>query len=245
VKVFSKRISIVALALVLISICLLQQSTPAKADDYGCLTTLPLKYSLSSYYAASWVKTLDVYVVPQDGVSLQNLDVSISTFSGQELGSVVVKGSFSKGQEIKIKLKYPMQEGKFSLYFKGSPNANPDCGPKHLAAIIKMTGCGDKLPVKIIDTTEGYASSYGNYYSFGLESVNGQLLKNLKVSMASFGGQELGKSSIPVLFGTLKVNLPISSRIYSEKYSITVSGYPPQRPVACGTVSVEKTVRFR
>jgi hypothetical protein len=234
------------LALVaLIAAVALLGSTPSSRAQ-SCITTLPLSWSLSSHYAASWTRSLDLFV-HSNGPRITGLSVSLSTFDGHVLGSGSLKYALTGGAVIHMKLLYPLQPGTFSLYFYGFPNADPSCGPKHRGDTVRFSGCTGELPVRILNATEGSASDYGNYYSFDVAPTGGELLRGLAASLSTFRGRLVGTTTIPVLFGQLHVSIPLRTGIapLPTKYTLDVSGYTGGRPASCGPLQQRKTLEFQ
>jgi hypothetical protein len=241
--VSARRLKI-ALAAVIAGVAILGSSAGSQAQG-GCITKLPLSWSVSSHYAAAWNRTLRISVRTH-GATISRLSVSLSTFGGVQLGSGSLKFALTGTASITIKLRYPMQAGKFTLYFYGFPNANPSCGPKHLGTVLHLTGCTGTLPVHFVSAPEGNAADYGSYYSFDVEPIGGRLLRGLAASLSTFDGTLVGKTKIPVLFGQLHVSIPLRAAIapLPTKYTLDVSGFTPGRPRSCGAVQAPRTLSF-
>jgi hypothetical protein len=227
----------------LIAACVLLVPGPRSAQA-GCITTLPLKWSLSSHYAEVFSKSMTVNITT-DGPKITGLTVTLSTFDGVVLGQGSLSYALTGSASVTMKLKYAMQPGKYTLYFYGYPNADPSCGPKHNDDVLNLNGCaGGGLPVKFLKPTQGSADAYGGYYSFYLESVGGVLLHNLSATLRSAGGGVTGQQKIPLLFGRLYVSIPLRYALQPQQYTLAVSGYGPGRPRACGVARKQLTLTF-
>ena len=215
------------------------------AAQAGCITTLPISWSLSSHYAAAWTRRL-VVNVHTNGPRITGLAVTLSTFHGDVLGKATLRSALTSNATIRIRLRYPMQSGPFSLYFYGYPNADPSCGPKHDAAVVHFLSCSAPLPVKVLNLTQGPAASYRGTYAFDVRSSTGAILHGLSASLSSFEGVVVGTARIPVLFGEYHVKIPLRQSLHPkpERYTVDVSGFPPGRPRSCGPGQSTHTVTF-
>jgi hypothetical protein len=213
-----------------------------RARAQGCITTLPVSWYLKSPYAAAFRRTLVLHV-KTDGPRITALHADLSTFAGYVLGKGRLSGALTSAATIRMRLYYPMQAGRFTLYFWGYPNADPSCGPKHNSAVMKLESCAaGGLPVKL--DAGGPASAGATSYGFDAESVGGVVLKHLSVQLRGPGGAVVGAAEIPVLFGRLLVSIPLRGALApAQAYTLSVSGYGPGRPAACGAASVSRTVR--
>jgi hypothetical protein len=211
----------------------------------GCITRLPVNWSVRSNYAASWQKQIAIDISTK-GPEIRNLTATLSTFSGDVLGSAALSKPLTGSARVKITLKFPMQPGKYTLYFVGEPNANPSCGPKHSSAILHLVGCSQRLPVKIANTTEGQAGDYHGYYSFDVRDPKGIVMKHLSATMSTFEGKIVGQAQIPVLFGEVHVSIRLTRalRPLPERYTVDIGGFPPGRPRSCGAAHADRTLQF-
>lgn len=236
-----KRVAIVAVLGALLAVGWLSYTPPAKA---GCITTLPMSWSLRSYYANSWTRTMQVDV-KTNGPAIRSLSVSVSTFHGDQLGRGSLHRTLTSSGTVRVKLKYAMQPGRYTLYFYGFPNSDPSCGPKHMSSVLRLVSCGSQLPVKFRNTPQGYAADYQGWYSFGVQPQNGTLMKKLNASLSTFSGTLIGKKKIPILFGDLTVSIPLNQAIQPGQYTLSVGGFPPGRPLSCGPAHATKTLTFK
>jgi hypothetical protein len=212
------------------------------ARAQGCVTTLPVSWYLKSPYAAAFRRTLVLHV-KTDGPRITGLHASLSTFAGYVLGKGRLSAALTSAATIRVRLYYPMQAGRFTLYFWGYPNADPSCGPKHSSAVMKLESCAaGGLPVNL--NAAGSASAGATSYGFDVESVGGVVLKHLSAQLRAPGGGVVGSAEIPVLFGRLFVSLPLRAALLAaQAYTLWVTGYGPGRPAACGSASVSRAVR--
>jgi hypothetical protein len=211
----------------------------------GCITRLPVNWSVRSDYAASWRKQIAIDISTK-GPEIRNLTATLSTFGGDVLGTAALSKPLTGSARIKLALKFPMQPGKYTLYFLGEPNANPSCGPKHSSAVLRLVGCGQRLPVKIANTTEGRAGDYHGYYSFDVRDPQGIEMKQLSATMSTFEGRIVGQARIAVLFGSVHVSIRLTRALQPvpERYTVDIGGFPPGRPHSCGAAHADRTVQF-
>jgi hypothetical protein len=236
-----RRVAIAAIVGALFALGWLSYAPSAKA---GCINTLPMSWSLRSYYAASWTRTMRIDV-RTNGPAIRSLSVSVSTFHGDQLGKGSLRRTLTSVGSIILKLKYPMQPGRYTLYFYGFPNSDPSCGPKHMSSVLRLSSCGSQLPVNFLNTPQGYAAAYGGWYSFEVRPQNGMLLKNLNSTLSTFSGMPIGSKRIPVLFGDLTISIPLHQAIQPGGYTLNVAGFPPGRPLSCGPAHATKTLTFK
>ncbi len=236
-----KRVAIVAVLGALLAIGWLSYTPSAKA---GCITTLPVSWSLRSYYAASWTRTMRIDV-KTNGAAIRGLSVSVSTFHGDLLGKGSLRRTLTSTGSIRLRLKYPMQPGRYTLFFYGFPNSDPSCGPKHMSAVLRLSSCASQLPITFLNTPQGYAADYQGWYSFEVQPQNGMLMKNLTATLSTFSGNSIGQKKIAVLFGDLTVSIPLNRAILPGPYTLDIGGFPPGRPIACGPAHATKTLTFK
>jgi hypothetical protein len=234
----------VAVFAVLGALLVLGWLSSAPSAQAGCVTRLPMTWSLPSYYAASWTRTMRIDV-KTNGPAIRSLSVSVSTFGGNILGKGSMRRTLTSSGSITVKLTYPMQPGRYTLYFYGFPNADPSCGPKHMSSVLRLSSCGSQLPVNFLNTPQGFAADYQGWYSFDVQPQNGSLMKNLSASLSTFSGHSIGKKKIAVLFGDLTVSIPLNQAIQPGNYSLDVAGFPPGRPLSCGPAHATKTLTFK
>lgn len=244
-KPLNRLLCVIAATAIGVLFALGGSSAPRAAAADGCITALPLSWSVSSHYAAAWTKRLQVSV-HTNGPEIYNLNVTLSTFGGDILGKAALSRPLTSNGRLSIKLRFPMQPGAYTLYFMGEPNPDPSCGPKHDSSTIRLSGCQTPLPIKIVKPPQGYADSYQGRYSFYVSDPTGVLLEGLSASLSTFEGQVAGTVKIPVLFGKLHVSIPLRRALEPapERYTVDISGYPPGRPRSCGAGQASRTVTF-
>lgn len=226
-----------AVALTLAALAL---AHPAGAQA-GCTTRLPISYSLESRFALSYRRVVPI-TVTSGARQIRNLRVKLYTFNGDLLGSVS-RASLSGSAVLRLRLRFALQPGAYTIYAEGEPNASSACGPKHSSSVIRFSSCITSLPVSFPDPPGGYAEDYEGYLSFTLAS-RGALMRSLKVSVSNFAGELFGASSVRALFGSLTVNVPLRRALTPGGYTIYVEGWISAQPRSCGPKSAEQVLTF-
>jgi hypothetical protein len=144
---------------------------------------------------------------------------------------------------VRLKLRFALQPGSYTLYAEGEPNSSPSCGPKHSSTVIRFLACITSLPVSFSHPPGGFAEDYEGFLSFALVS-KGPLIRHLTVSVSSFAGELFGSTGLSALFGTVTVNVPLKKTLVPGNYTITVQGLISAQPRSCGPKTAEQVLKF-
>lgn len=215
--------------------------TPA-ASSTGCITALPVVVTVPSRFTASYRRVLPVRVTTR-GPSIRRLRVSLYTFSGDLLGRGIRRKTLSGSGVVRVRLRFRLQPGEYTLYSEGEPNRDPSCGPKHDSRVVRFRGCTTELPVSIPAPPGGMAADYGAFLSFELAS-RGPLIRSLEVTVSGFDGTFFGGARRSALFGTVTVHVPLRQELVPGGYTVTVLGVVSSEPDSCGLSSTEETLAF-
>jgi hypothetical protein len=213
----------------------------AEASRTGCITRLPVTVTVPSHFAIAYKRVVPVTMTSR-GPLIRHLRVLLYTFSGDLLGSAT-RRSLSGSAVVRLRLRYRLQPGEFTLYSEGEPNADPSCGPKHDSRVLRFRDCITRLPVTFPEPPSGIAADYGGYLSFPLSS-RGPLIRRLEVTVYSFSGRFFGAARLPVLFGTENVNVPLRRTLTAGDYAIVARGWIAAQPRSCGPKHAEQTLTF-
>lgn len=213
----------------------------AQASRSGCITRLPVTVSVPSHFAAAYKRVVRVTVTSR-GPFIRHLRVVLYTFSGDQLG-IATKSSLSGSAVLRLRLRYRLQPGEFTLYAEGEPNADPSCGPKHDSRVLRFRDCITRLPVTFPEPPGGTAADYGRFLSFALSS-RGPLIRHLRVRIYSFDGRFFGATRLPVLFGSKTVDMPLRRALTAGDYTISVWGSIVAQPRSCGPKNAQQTLTF-
>ncbi len=227
-----------SLAVVLAGVALL--ATPGAAQA-ACITRLPVSYTLKSRFAQAYGRVIAIAVssrVP----AIRNLRLTLYTFAGDLLGRGYRRVLSGNGA-VRVKLRFGLQPGAYTLYAQGEPNADPSCGAKHASSVIRFVGCTTSLPVRFPMPPGGPAADYGGYLSFAIAS-RGPLMRALNVSVSSFAGEAFGTTSVAELFGSVTVNVPLAQALRPGDYTIKVEGWIASQPRSCGPKHAEQALSF-
>jgi hypothetical protein len=219
--------------------CLAATSGTARA---GCITRLPVSATFASKFAASYSHSVPVRISTR-GPRIRSFTVAIYTFKGELLGRGRAKHTIRSATTVKIKLRYPLQAGKFTLVMYGEPNASPSCGPKHKFQVVHFRGCMTTLPVTFPSEPTGLATDYGSQVTVNVASA-GWILSDVEVSLTSFSGFTLGTRHLAVLYGQESPTFDLSSGLQPGGYTLTATGLVKAQPPSCGPKSAKTVLKF-
>ncbi len=215
-------------------------STSAVASA-ACITHLPVIVTVPSRFTVHYKRVLPVKLTSR-GPRIRHLRVSLYTFGGDLLGRGT-RRSLSGSGVVRLRLRFRLQPGEYTIYAEGEPNADPSCGPKNRSRTVRFRGCITRLPVTFPEPPEGIAADYGNYLSFDLSS-RGPLIRRLRIFVSSFEGRLFGATRKSVLFGTVTIDVPLRKRLVPGSYTITVRGSIASQPSSCGPKRAQQTLTF-
>jgi hypothetical protein len=223
-----------------LSIALGALAPPASAAPTRCTTSLPVTYSLPSSFVQSFTRSLPL-TVRTAGPPVRRLYVAVYTFSGDLIGDGSLSRVLTGSATVRLRLRFALQPGAYTLYMQGYPNASASCGPKHLSKVLTLRGCATTLPVSFPDPPADAAASYTTVLPVQL-SATGGLLRELRVTLSSFSGQVYGTTTFDPLLGTATVDIPLSQPLIAGPYTVYVSGTISGQPPSCGVASAKQAI---
>jgi hypothetical protein len=215
-------------------------ATPASAGA-RCITRLPLRASLPNPYASSYRDVLPVRVQTK-GPTIRFLRVELYTFAGEKLGEGRRAGPLRSSAKLRLRLRFPMQVGSFTLVATGEPNRDRSCGPKQLFKVLRFRDCPSVLPVSFPSPPGGVAADYQDYLSVKV-TTKGGLMHDLLGSVATPGGETIGDGQLSVLFATAPLDMRLTRRLAPGEYRVTVQGRLDQAP-GCPAAQARLALRF-
>lgn len=221
---------------------------PATAEA-GC-GQLKVKPEVVSRYpkvfANQYEKKLKVRV-QRGGGNVTDWRVQLYTFGGFLLGQSKIDDNMSSTDTAKMKLKLPLQPGKYTLVTKGQVGG---CGELELDQVVNFRDCLSKLPIEFIDRPGGTAADYGRYLSVKIapKPVWAPLV-DIFGTLSNFDGDVYGKAELPrggrKLIGQQFLNFKLKSGgLDRGGYSVYVTGKARQ-PRSCGNLAKSTTLKFR
>lgn len=213
----------------------------ALAARAACLTRLPIVVTVPSRFTIHYKRMLPVRVtsrVPR----IRHLRISLYTFSGDLLGRGT-RPSLSGSGVVRLRLRYRLEPGEYTIYSEGEPNRDRSCGPKSRSRVVRFRGCITTLPVSFPNPPGGTAADYGRFLSFQVSS-RGPLLRRLRIFVSDAEGGLIGSARRKVLFGTVTVDVPLRRALLPGLYTITVRGLVDSQPRSCGSKHAQQDLAF-
>jgi hypothetical protein len=215
-------------------------STPANAGA-SCITRLPVRASLPNPYASSYRDVLPVRIETK-GPTIRFLRVELYSFAGEKLGEGRRGGPLRASAKVRVRLRFPMQVGSFTLVVTGEPNRDRSCGPKQLFKVLRFRDCPSVLPVSFPSPPGGAAADYQDYLSVKV-TTSGGLLRDLLGTVATVAGETIGDGRLSVLFGTATLDMRLTRRLVRGDYRVTVQGHL-DKANACPPAQNRLALRF-
>ena len=220
------------------------EASPAPARTAFCSGGLPASGKIVTEYekpyAIAYRKSVKVYV-ESDGPAMSDVHAELYTFDGVKLGESKDFGDFSVGATKRVKLRFPMQAGKFTLVIKGV--AEGCSNERERSQVVRFHDCGSELPLKFPRRPGGQAADYAGYVSVPVRT-DGVTIDDLRGTLSNFDGQFFGRSRLKVLFGTATMDNKLVRGLDAGRYSFTVDAFPDQ-PRKCGRKKTSVSLRFR
>jgi hypothetical protein len=221
---------------------------PATAEA-GC-GKLRVKSEVVSRYpkvfANQYEKKLKVRV-QRGGTPVRDWRVQLYTFGGFLLGQSKTDKRMSGTDTASMKLKLPLQPGKYTLVTKGKVGG---CGELELNEVVNFRDCLNKLPIEFVDKPSGSASDYGRYLSVQIQpKAVWAPLVDIFGTLSNFDGDVYGKAELPKGSGKLIGRQPLDFKLKSGGldqggYSVYVTGKARQ-PKSCGDLAKSTTLKFK
>lgn len=220
--------------------------TPAEAGC-GHLNVKPQVVSrYPKVFANQYEKKLKVSV-QRGRAAVRDWRVQLYTFGGFLLGESEIDKKMSSTDTATMKLRVPMQAGKYTLVTKGTVRG---CGEVERDEVVNFRGCLNKLPITFIDKPGGTAADYGRYLSVKIapKPVWAPLV-DIYGTLSNFDGDVYGKAELPrgqrKLIGEQYLNFKLKSGgLESGGYSVYVTGKARQ-PRSCGDLAKSTSLKFK
>jgi len=216
---------------------------PASASAQSCVTRLPVKTTIPSPFALSYKRTVPITVTSRGPALWRSLRVQIYTFTGVKLGEGMTRFRAKQTATVKVRLRFRMQAGRYTLVVTGEPNASQSCGPKQLTRAIRFRGCMEKLPLQFPNPPGGLAADHDGSLPVNVRSKDGTVMRNLEASLYSFAGDTFGRRKLSILFGEAMINIPLDQPLQPGSYSLVVEGTIDQ-PDVCGPKEAKTVLTF-
>ncbi len=222
--------------------------SPATAEA-GCGKLKVRPQVVSRYpkvFANQYEKKLKVSV-NRGRAAVTDWRVQLYTFGGFLLGESEIDKRMSKSDTATMKLRLPMQPGKYTLVTKGTVRG---CGELERNEVINFRDCLNKLPITFVDKPGGTAADYGRYLSVKIApNPVWAPLVDIYGTLSSFEGDVYGKAELPrgqrKLIGQQTLDFQLKSGgLDSGGYSVYVSGKARQ-PRSCGDLSKTTVLKFK
>lgn len=173
--------------------------------------------------------------------------VQLYTFGGFLLGESVIDRRMSRSDTATMKLRVPMQPGRYTLVTKGTVRG---CGEVERDEVVNFRDCLNKLPISFADKPGGTAADYGRYLSVKIDPKPVWApLVDIYGTLSNFNGDVYGKAELPrgrrKLIGAQFLDFKLKSGgLDSGGYSVYVSGKARQ-PRSCGDLSKSTVLSFK
>jgi hypothetical protein len=208
----------------------------------GCITKLPVTSALNSGFAASYHRKLPVRIYTR-GPRVRNVSAALFTFKGLRLGTSQRYAELGSSRILRIRLRYGLQVGRFTLVVTGEPNDDPTCGPKKFTQALRFFPCYESLPITFPRPPGGRASDYSDTLSVSL-ATKGPVIRNIHGSLSDFAGTGFGAGNLPILFGEAPIDLHLTQALAPGSYSVFLTGTIDQ-PKVCGPKNGKLVLTFQ
>ena len=220
---------------------------PAPADaSCGALRVEPQVVSkFSKVFASQYTKKMRI-AVERGGSQVRHWRVELYTFGGFRLGKSRYESSMSSYDKTSLKLRIPMQPGRYTLVVKGNVGR---CGELELNKVVNFRGCLNSLPISFPNKPGGTAADYGRYLSVKVAPKPVWApLKDIRGTLSNFEGDVFGTAELPrgsrKLIGEQVLDFKLKSGgLEPGGYSVFVTGKARQ-PNQCGNLSKSTSLRF-
>lgn len=196
-------------------------------------------------FANQYEKKLKVSVNRGRG-AVRDWRVQLYTFGGFLLGESEIDKRMSSSDTATMKLRVPIQPGKYTLVTKGTVRG---CGEVERDEVINFRDCLNKLPITFVDKPGGTAADYGRYLSVQIapKPVWAPLV-DIHGTLSNFNGDVYGKAELPrgqrKLIGQQSLDFELKSGgLDSGGYSVYISGKARQ-PSSCGDLAKSTVLNF-
>jgi hypothetical protein len=222
-------------------LALVSAASPAAARG-GCITRLPVSISLPSQFAADYHKVVRIRVTSR-GPRIRSVSAQLYTFAGEPLGRSRKVSALGSGRVLRIKTRFPVQGGRYTLIVTGEPNASRSCGPKQSHHVITFRDCFQQLPLAFPHPPGGFAKDYGDVLSVEVRTT-GPIIRRIHGSLSDFAGNQFGVGDLPFLVGRATLNLTLSQPLVAGQYTVFLTGKVKQ-PASCGDKDAKLILTFQ
>lgn len=204
-----------------------------------------VKTRFSKPFARQYKRNVKVSVVQKGPDKVRDWHAELFTFSGFRLGKSKPDNRLDGTETTKIRLKQPLQPGKYTMVIKGSRDS---CGFKEKVQVEKFRSCLNRLPIKFFDRPGGTAADYDRFVSVGISPrPEFAPIKKVRSRLKSADGVLYGKAELPKgfrnLIGEQYLHHKLDRDLDPGEYRVNVTGRAPQ-PRSCGEVKKSATLRF-
>ena len=185
--------------------------------------------------------------VSRGGHSVRHWRAELYTFGGYLLGRSQWDSRMSRDDRTTLKLRMPMQPGRYTLVVKGSVRG---CGELERDLVVNFRGCLDSLPIKFIHKPGGTAADYGRWLSVKIAPKPVWTpLKDIRGILSNFEGDVYGTAELPrgsrKLIGEQVLDFKLKrGGLQKGGYTVHVTGKARQ-PRQCGNLSKSTSLQFK
>jgi len=221
---------------------------PARADaSCGALKVQPQVVSrFPKVFANQYTKKMRI-AVDRGRPNVRHWRVELYTFGGFLLGKSEYQRQMGATDRTTMKLRIPMQPGKYTLVVKGQVKG---CGELELDKVVSFRGCLRGLPVRFPNKPGGSAADYGRWLSVNIAPKPVWApLKDIRATLSNFEGDVYGTAELPrgnrKLIGEQTLDFKLKkSGLEEGGYSVYVTGKARQ-PNQCRNLSKSTALHFK
>jgi hypothetical protein len=196
-------------------------------------------------FADQYDKKLRV-AVQRGRAAVTNWRVQLYTFGGFLLGESKYEKRMAKSDIAKMKLRVPLQPGRYTLVTKGTVHG---CGEVERDQIVSFRDCLSKLPIKFVTKPGGTAADYRGWVSVKIAPKPVWApLGDIRGTLTNFSGDIYGRAELPrgerKLIGSQTLDFKLKSGgLQPGGYTVNVTGKARQ-PRSCGDLSKSTVLQF-
>lgn len=221
---------------------------PDRADaSCGQLKVQPRVVSkFPKVFANQYDKKMKI-AVTRGGHSVRHWRAELYTFGGYLLGRSKWDSRMGHDDHTTLKLRVPMQPGRYTLVVKGSVGG---CGEIERDMVMNFRGCLNSLPIKFIRKPGGTAADYGRWLSVKIAPKPVWApLKDIRGTLSNFEGDVYGTAELPrgsrKLIGEQVLDFKLKQGgLQKGGYSVYVTGKARQ-PRRCGNLTKSTSLQFK
>lgn len=220
--------------------------TPATASCGSLKVQAEVVSKFPKVFANQYDKKMRISV-KRGGSHVRHWRVELYTFGGFLLGKSDYKSKMSSTDQTSMKLRVPMQPGKYTLVVKGDVGS---CGELELDKVLNFRSCLNSLPIHFADKPGGTAADYGRYLSVKIAPKGVWApLNDIRGTLANFDGEVFGTAELPrgsrKLIGEQPLDFKLKNGgLQKGGYSVYITGKARQ-PKQCGNLAKSTSLRFK